>query len=62
MCLSELLDTPVSASWVNAELAKVEPIAAQLNAQWRPAVGEVLSGDEIYSNGWPNLLVRPISN
>jgi hypothetical protein len=57
LCLSELLDTLVSASWVNAELAKVEPIAARLNAQWRPAVGEVLSGDEIYSNGWPNLLV-----
>lgn len=57
LCLSELLDTRVSASWVNAELAKVEPVAAQINAQWRPAVDEVLSGDEIYSNGWPNLLV-----
>jgi len=57
LCLTELLDTRVSPSWVNAELAKVEPVAARLNAQWRPAVSELLSGDEIYSNGWPNLLV-----
>jgi hypothetical protein len=57
LCLKELLDTCVSPSWVNAELAKVEPVAARLNAAWRPAVNELLSGDEIYSNGRPNLLV-----
>lgn len=57
LCLTELLDTRVSPSWVNAELAKVEPVAARLNQQWCPAVNELLSGDEIYSNGWPNLLV-----
>jgi hypothetical protein len=56
-CLAELLDTRVSASWVNAELAQREAVAATINAQWRPAVGEILAGDEIYSNGRPNLLV-----
>jgi hypothetical protein len=56
-CLKELLDTPLSPSWVNAELARVEQAAAQINAQWQPAVGETLSGDEIHSNGRPNLLL-----
>lgn len=56
-CLAEVLDTHVSASWVNAELARQEAAAARVNAQWTPAVGEALSGDEIYSNGEPNLMV-----
>jgi len=56
-CLAELLDTSVSPSWVNAELAHREAAAATINAQWHPAVGEILAGDEIYSNGQPNLLV-----
>ncbi len=56
-CLAEMLDTQVSPSWVNAELAKVEKAAAAVNEQWQPAVDETLSGDEIYSNGAPNLLV-----
>ena len=56
-CLAELLDTRVSTSWVNAELARQEAAAARVNAQWTPAVGEGLSGDEIYSNGAPNLMV-----
>lgn len=56
-CLGELLDTKRSPSWVNVELAKVEEKAAELNAQWQPVVGETLSGDEIYSNGLPNLMV-----
>jgi len=56
-CLAELLDTPVSAGWVNGELAKVEAAAAMVNATWQPAVGETLAGDEIYSNGAPNLVV-----
>ncbi len=57
LCLDELLDTEVSSSWVNAELAKVEKIAARVNGQWEPTLEETLSGDEIYSNGSPNLLL-----
>jgi hypothetical protein len=56
-CLAEMLDTRLSPSWVNAELAKVEQAAAAVNGHWQPAVDETLSGDEIYSNGAPNLLV-----
>ena len=56
-CLEEVLDTVVSPSWVNARLAQVEAAAAQVNQRWQPAMGEGLSGDEIYSNGLPNLLV-----
>lgn len=56
-CLDELLDTELSSSWVNAELAKVEKIAARVNGQWEPTMEETLSGDEIYSNGSPNLLL-----
>ena len=57
VCLEELLDTPVSPSWVNAQLAQLEAAAEKVNYSWRPAIGEGLSGDEIYSNGLPNLLV-----
>jgi hypothetical protein len=57
VCLGELLDTPVSPSWINTELAKVEKRAAVVNRQWQPVVKETLSGDEIYSNGLPNLMV-----
>lgn len=56
-CCDALLDTSVSAAWVNAELAKREAIAAQVNLSWKPTNGETLSGDEIYSNGSPNLMV-----
>lgn len=56
-CLEELLDTVLSPSWVNVELAKAEKTAGLVNGQWRPTVAETLSGDEIYSNGSPNLLV-----
>ena len=56
-CCDALLDTSVSAAWVNAELAKREAIAAQVNLSWKPTNGESLSGDEIYSNGNPNLMV-----
>jgi hypothetical protein len=56
-CLEELLDTRLSASWVNKELAKLERLATLVNEAWQPTVGETLSGDEIYSNGQPNLLV-----
>jgi len=57
LCLGELLDTKLSPSWVNAELAKLEKAAARINGQWEPVVEETLSGDEIYSNGSPNLLL-----
>lgn len=56
-CLAELLDTELSLGWVNAQLAKLEEAAGQVNNQWRPQVAETVSGDEIYSNGSPNLLV-----
>jgi hypothetical protein len=56
-CCEALLDTSVSAAWVNAELAKRETIAAQVNLSWKPSNHETLSGDEIYSNGSPNLMV-----
>lgn len=56
-CLAEMLDTHLSSSWVNGELTKMEKAAAAVNERWQPAVDETLSGDEIYSNGGPNLLV-----
>jgi hypothetical protein len=56
-CLVEMLDTRLSPCWVNAELAKVEKAATVVNERWQAAVDETLSGDEIYSNGAPNLLV-----
>lgn len=56
-CVEVLLDTRLSASWVNKQLAKREMLAAVVNQQWQPKVAETLSGDEIYSNGNPNLLV-----
>ncbi len=57
LCLEELLDTQLSPSWVNAELAEVEKTAARVNGRWEPTMEETLSGDEIYSNGSPNLLL-----
>lgn len=56
-CLAELLDTAPSPSWVNAVLSEVEAAAAQVNQSWQPQIEEGLSGDEIYANGQPNLLV-----
>jgi len=56
-CLAEILDTSLSAAWVNAELSQREALAAVVNASWQPSITETLSGDEIYSNGSPNLLV-----
>jgi hypothetical protein len=57
VCLKELLDTRLSSSWINAQLAQREGLAAAINQSWQPQVAETLSGDEIYSNGNPNLLV-----
>lgn len=56
-CLAEMLDTDLSPSWVNGALAQAAEAAAIVNAGWQPAIGETLSGDEIYSNASPNLLV-----
>lgn len=56
-CLGELLDTAPSPSWVRAELAHVEAAAAAVNQAWHPHIAETLSGDEIYANGQPNLVV-----
>jgi hypothetical protein len=57
LCLAELLDTAISSGWVNGELAKLEQAAAAVNQAWQPDIAETLSGDEIYANGQPNLLV-----
>jgi hypothetical protein len=57
LCLSELLDTKLSSSWVNAELAQIEQVAAGVNQAWPPQIEESLSGDEIYANGQPNLVL-----
>ncbi len=55
VCLGELLDTEPSPSWVNAKLGQAA--AAGVNQAWQPQTEETLSGDEIYANGLPNLLV-----
>jgi len=55
--LDELLDTPVSPSWVNHQLAELEQQATRVNAQWRPAIGEGLAGDELFAAQRPNMLV-----
>jgi hypothetical protein len=52
-----MLDTTLSPSWVNGNLAHLEDAAATVNASWQPQVEETLSGDEMYSNGSPNLVV-----
>ena len=57
LCLQEMLETHLSTAWVNAELSKRETMAAGVNASWQPTVTETLSGDEIYSNGSPHLLL-----
>ncbi len=56
-CLGEMLDTPVSTGWLQTALTQLEQAAATLNAGWRPACGETLAGDELFSHGAPNLLV-----
>ena len=57
VCLGELLDTRPSLGWVNGVLSQAEAAAAEVNQTWQPHIGETLSGDEIYANGQPNLLV-----
>ena len=57
ICTEEMLDKRISPSWITAQLAKKEAMAASINQKWKPEINETLSGDEIYSNGSPNLLV-----
>lgn len=57
LCLAEILDTPLTAGWVNGQLAQLEAAAQEVNQHWRPVVQEILAGDELYANGQPNLLL-----
>ena len=57
ICLEEMLETRRSSSWINAQLAQREALAAEVNRKLTPEIYEMLSGDEIYSNGSPNLMV-----
>jgi hypothetical protein len=56
-CLEQILFVQPSLGWVSAQLAQLAAQATVVNAQWVPAIGEGLAGDEIYSQGQPNLLV-----
>ena len=56
-CLAEGLDVNVSLGWVNQTLSQAEAAATRVNEAWQPHGQESLSGDEIYSQGEPNLLV-----
>ncbi len=56
-CQEEMLGRGMSPAWVNAELASLEELAAEVNQEWQPQMKETMSGDEIYANGQPNLLV-----
>jgi hypothetical protein len=56
-CLAEVFDTAVSIGWLHTVLEQVEQAAAVQNAAWQPNCGETLAGDELFSNGAPNLLV-----
>lgn len=56
-CLAEGLDVNVSLGWVNQTLSTAEAAAARVTEGWQPHRQESLSGDEIYSQGKPNLLV-----
>ncbi|MCP4937410.1 MAG: hypothetical protein GY927_25170 [bacterium] len=56
-CQEEMLGRGMSPAWVNAELARLEELAAAVNQEWQPQMKETMSGDEIYANGKPNLLV-----
>jgi hypothetical protein len=55
--ISDLFDCRVSPSWVQTTLTELERAAATVNATWQPSCGETLAGDELFSNGAPNLLI-----
>jgi len=42
-----MLDTRLSAAWVNAELSRREALAAAVYTSWQPTVTETPSGDKI---------------
>lgn len=56
-CLDQMLRSRPALGWVSARLGELAAQAAGVNAHWAPAIGEGLAGDEIYSQGQPNLLV-----
>ncbi len=56
-CLEQMLCSRPAVAWVSARLGELAAQAAVVNAQWRPATGEGLAADEIFSQGQPNLLV-----
>lgn len=56
-CLEQTLFVRPSLGWVSARLSELAAQATRVNAQWAPAIGEGQAGDEIYSQGQPNLLV-----
>ena len=56
-CVAEMLDTSVSLGWVNGRIAELEKATTLWNQQQHPDIGESLSGDELYANGQPNLMV-----
>jgi hypothetical protein len=56
-CLDQMLRSRPALGWVSARLTEMAQRAQAQNARWAPAIGEGLAGDEIYSQGQPNLLV-----
>jgi hypothetical protein len=56
-CLQQMLGVQPALGWVSERLGELARQATQVNTQWRPSIGESLAGDEIYSQGHPNLLV-----
>lgn len=56
-CLEQMLWSHPALGWVSARLKELAQQARAQNACWTPAIGEGLAGDEIYSQGQPNLLV-----
>jgi hypothetical protein len=50
-CLRQMLGIRPALGWVSERLSKLPRRATQVNAQWKPSIGESLAGDEIYSQG-----------
>ena len=56
-CLEQMLGVQPSLGWLSQPLDVLALRAAHQNASWTPSIGEGLAGDEIFSQGHPNLLV-----
>ena len=56
-CLDQMLRSRPALGWVSAQLTELAQQAQAQSTRWSPAIGEGLAGDEIYSQGQPNLLV-----